>query len=203
MSLDAPTLFVSIVAIGGLGAALLSLVWHFSLLQGEARDDSIRYGAISLGIVGLGTFLAGLRDLVPEAISIVAGNGLILAGIGLRWTAAAALWRTGRNDALAMLPAVGWVVLCLFPGFYGDLILRCLYVLTSIAVLLAAAAGVCLVANRDRLHAGYGLAIVYATASACHFGVVAILVLDGIPDFTALLQHLAYKSYLVMVLIAT
>lgn len=203
MSLDAPTLFVSIVAIGGLGTVLLYLVWHFSLLQGEARDDSIRHWAISLGAVCLGTLLGGLRDVVPETVSIVAGNGLILAGVGLRWTAAAALWRVGRNDALAMLPAVGWVVLCLFPGFYEDFLLRGLYVQTSIAVLAAVTCSVCVFANRDGLHAGYGLAILYAIMAACHFAVAATLLADEIPDFAALLQHPVYKAYLVMVLIAT
>ncbi|WP_454917480.1 diguanylate cyclase [Xanthobacter sediminis] len=77
MTLHVPTILLTSAMMSGLIAALQFFVGH------RLQHQALRYWAVANLAVAAGGILLGLRPEFPLALSVVAGNGLIFAALGL------------------------------------------------------------------------------------------------------------------------
>ncbi|HEY4253983.1 MAG TPA: hypothetical protein VGM87_22435, partial [Roseomonas sp.] len=132
---DLPTLFfLTAVTTTFLGTVLLAL-W---LQDRKLAMLAIWGSAQLLGGVGIG--LVSARGLIPDSISIVTANGLVLVACGLAWNGA----RSFERRRLLWLPGLAaaaiWLSACQVPLFYGSLNSRVILLYGAIATYFGLAA---------------------------------------------------------------
>lgn len=110
MALDIRTLVVI--------ALLTSVVSFFSMIflyLGHRRETALRYGVIGLGLQCVGLLLIGLRFLIPDTLSIVAANTLLIASYSCMVAVARIFY--GRPPAWTLLAIAPLLTLALFGYF--------------------------------------------------------------------------------------
>ena len=114
MKIDIPTLFVLVAMICLVVGILFSGAWF------RDRSNSLALRAAAGPIViSVGVPLILMRDAVPDWLSIIVANSLLLSGIGLIWAAIRAFeHRTAPLPAI-FAGAVVWLVACAIPSFYA------------------------------------------------------------------------------------
>ncbi|KMO18989.1 GGDEF domain-containing protein [Methylobacterium platani] len=140
MKLDAPTLVIVTVFVTVVMGALYLLSWS------QARRTRALGFLGAAQIVGAGAVtLFGLRDIVPDWLSIGLANAAMLAAFGLIWGGARSF--EGRRVPAAWIAAgpLAWLAACLVPPFYASLGAR--------VILASAVAGLyCALAARTLWH---------------------------------------------------
>ncbi|SHL67676.1 GGDEF domain-containing protein [Roseibium suaedae] len=128
MTLDTPTLFTSVTIACFSGACVLGL---FTVsISGQTR--AVRYSSLcwsaALLLLGIGCTLVGLRGQIPDSISIVTANALLLIGHNLR-PAALRIFFEEKHKLLwiGFAASLGWIVLCQVPAFRDSFAARTLY----------------------------------------------------------------------------
>jgi diguanylate cyclase (GGDEF)-like protein/PAS domain S-box-containing protein len=74
--LDIRTVMVSYVLSNGICAAVMYMLWHRS----RARFSGIGFWLADYAMQFAAVLLVTLRGLLPEAVAVIAGNGLVIAG---------------------------------------------------------------------------------------------------------------------------
>ncbi|MFG1430751.1 GGDEF domain-containing protein [Xanthobacter sp. V2C-8] len=77
MTLHVPTILLASAAMSGLIAMLQFVV------SPRLQNHALRYWAVSNLAAATGTVLLGLRPVLPLALSVIVGNGLVFAALGL------------------------------------------------------------------------------------------------------------------------
>lgn len=110
---DLPTLFFLTAA----AAVFLGLV----LLALWVRDRKLAtlglWGSAHL-LGGIGVGLAAARGLIPDAVSIMVGNALVLVAYGLVWNGARSFERRRPRWVAGLAAAAVWLAACQIPAFY-------------------------------------------------------------------------------------
>ncbi|SDM17582.1 diguanylate cyclase (GGDEF) domain-containing protein [Methylobacterium phyllostachyos] len=122
MHLDPPTLLIVNSTVTLLAGTLFLTSWRQAP---EERTLAYWGGAHLVGAVG--TAGLALRGQIPDAISIVLSNAVILCAYGLIWSGVRSFERRRPRVGLAMVGALVWCALCLIPTFYGSVTLRIVY----------------------------------------------------------------------------
>lgn len=128
MQLDVPTLFVMLIVVTAVVAALLLWAW----LQNR-RIQALAWWAAAYLEGALGSAIAPFRGLIPDWLTIDLSNALLILAYGLIWTGARVFG--GRSGQwTCVLGAVIWLSACQFDAFHSSLPAR-----ASLISLLAAA----------------------------------------------------------------
>jgi diguanylate cyclase (GGDEF)-like protein len=114
MKIDIPTLFVLVTMICLVVGILFSGAWF----RDRSNNLALRAAAGPI-VISVGVPLLLMRDTVPDWLSIIVANSLLLSGIGLIWAAIRAFeHRTAPLPAIFAGAAV-WLVACAIPSFYA------------------------------------------------------------------------------------
>lgn len=119
MHIDQPTLY----AVTAFATAISGLMLLFAWLQDRTSTTLAWWGGGML-LLDLGNILIVARNVIPDDISIIAGNSIQLFGYGLMWSGARSF--EGRRPFLLLPLAVsaGWFAACQFDFFWTDMPLR-------------------------------------------------------------------------------
>lgn len=125
---DLPTLFfLTSVTATFLGVVLLALWFQDRKLPMLAIWGSAQL----LGGIGMG--LVAARSLLPDSISIVAANTLVLIACGLAWNGARSFERRRPLWLPGIAAAAIWLAACQIPVFYDSFNNRVLFLYSAIA----------------------------------------------------------------------
>jgi diguanylate cyclase (GGDEF)-like protein len=128
MSLDTPTLFACLVIAGFAGSAILLLFCVYWPDKSMASTRSLAMWSAGMFLAACGTLLIALRGTIPDGLSIIGANFLLILGMGLRRSGVAVfLGQRGHVWLFAVL-GTAWLVLSLFPGFQDSFLFRVNYV---------------------------------------------------------------------------
>ena len=115
MMLDTPTLFTCIMVAEFVGSAILFLFYLFWPGRSGACARSLALWSAGMLLAGFGTVLLAMRGGIPDVLSIVAANFLVILGTGMRRSGFAVfLGRRSHVWVFAAL-ALSWLVFCTFP----------------------------------------------------------------------------------------
>lgn len=202
MRLDVVTLNAALTVMQMVGAGMLFFVWRFSMHKSGAQKDSIRLWSVALMMVGFGMLLLALRGQIPDVISIVVGNALVLGGMGMRIAAIAAFWRIDRYNLAAALPTLGWLVLCLYPAFYDSYIARSIYQHVMLTLTAVAAIYLSFRLNTERIRAARWLSWVMVLELVIQCVLFAGVYTSGLTDFKQALTSQFFAAYILWMIMA-
>lgn len=203
MPLDAATLLIAITVVHLAGSLLFFVLWRFYPGKYAKTSASIGLWALTLAALGAGTILVGLRGHVPDMLSIVAANGLVLLGTGLARVAISALLGQPRRIGLAILPTVVWLALCAYPPFLSSVTARLAVVQLGMASCLLWIAFLCFRKNRDKLYTAVLTGIAVLAEASSQVLVVLNTVSSSFSSYIGVLQEDFMKAYLVATLLFT
>src|SRR3954453_24203902 len=117
------------------GAALLLWAW----LQTRS-ENVLGLGALAYLVIGAGTELIAARGVIPDSVSILLGNALMLCGAPMMGAGIRSF--NGHPTSwwkVALVPSV-WLAACAIPAFYDSFAIRVVSssVLTTSVYFLAA-----------------------------------------------------------------
>ena len=135
MKLEIETLFHVSVTVSALVGLLLLLAWR----EASDRRELGWWGAAFL-LIAAGLLLLGLRGGIHHVLSIALANGIVALGAAMLWAGARA--HRGRRPPLVagVAGTIVWWIVCLIPGFYGDINARTILISAILGIynLLAA-----------------------------------------------------------------
>ncbi len=173
MALDPQTLLFSMLLAVLLTAGACLLAW----LQ-DRRQPAMLWmaSACALGTAGI---IA--RTALPSLPAITLGNAVILAALGLLWTACRSLRNLPPRPALIILPALLWLLFLAIPGFATNIDLR--IVLACIASLIPIA-----LAARELWH-------IERPATLIRLALLALLALQCALTFVRITNSLVFHHF--------
>jgi signal transduction histidine kinase/FixJ family two-component response regulator len=172
--LDIRTLFVVYIAVSAWLTLVMALFWRL-------RRATPGWGVwtVAVGLTTVGTTLVVLRDAIPDFLSIVVGNGLVLLGTLMIWNGLRIFGRRrSRWGVVAALTLVLLAILSYFRFVSPDLKLRFIAASLSMVISFGACAVECWRNAGGRPHAMDRVAAVLFTTMA--LAAVARTVLLGI-----------------------
>lgn len=134
MQLDPATLLIVSSATTLLVGALFLASWR----QAPESRSLAFWGAAHL-VGAVGSAALALRGQIPDVISIVVANAVVLAAYGLIWSGVRSFEGESPRAGWAMAGALVWCALCCVPAFYDSIVLRILYA-SAVATLYCGAA---------------------------------------------------------------
>lgn len=156
--LDPATLLIVNSTVTLLAGALFLTSWRQA-----PEERTLAYWGVAHLVGAAGTTGLALRGQIPDAISIVLANAVILCAYGLIWSGVRSFERRRPRACVAVAGALIWCALCLIPAFYESVLLRVVYA-SAVATLYCGAATVEIWRGREerlasRLTAGVVLAL--------------------------------------------
>ncbi|GAB4576496.1 MAG: hypothetical protein Tsb0019_00090 [Roseibium sp.] len=136
MSLDTPTLFACLVIAGFAGSSVLLLFCRFWPEKSTAATRSLAMWSSGMFLVACGTVLIALRGSIPDGLSIIGANFLLILGIGLRRSGFAVFLGQRGHVWLFSVLGIAWLVMSLHPAFLDSFLFRVNYV-QSVLILTA------------------------------------------------------------------
>ena len=115
MVLDVKTLFVVAVLVAAVVGSILILAW----LQNREQRALLWWGMAHI-LAGVGVALFAMRGNVSDFWSIVMGNAILYAGVGMQWSAARVFDRRPPRPILMFGGSAVWIAGCLVSGFLGS-----------------------------------------------------------------------------------
>ena len=132
--LHIPSLLLANVSVVFFCAALMLYSWWCG-----RHERTLLWASVMLFLEGAGLILNALRGLGFDWVPIVVGNVVLLLCIGMTWAAMRTFCGREPRWWLVTLGAWGWLLLCLWPAFYGDIRWRVTaFTLLLVAYMLAA-----------------------------------------------------------------
>lgn len=203
MPLDAATLLIAITVVHLAGSLLFFVLWRFYPGKYAKISASIGLWALTLAALGSGTVLVGLRGYVPDMLSIIVANALILLGTGQARVAISALFGQPKRIGLAVLPAAIWLALCAYPPFLASVTARLAVVQLGMASCLLWIAFLCFRRNRERLYTAALMGVVVVAEASSQILVVLNTASASFSSYVGMLQEDFMKVYLVATLLFT
>lgn len=203
MPVDASTLLIAITVVHLAGGILFFLVWRLFSNRFEAQISSIGIWSLTHLFLGLGNVMVGLRTFIPDWVSIVMGNALLLFGIGLARMAISLFFERKPYVALAALPGILWLVLCAYPPFLENTTTRIIAVQFALGGSLVWISLLCFTRNRDNLYTARlnGVTTFVLAAGSAYYAINAYAAHDTSLPFT--FQRDFAKIYLLIALLCT
>ncbi len=160
MGLDSFTLFAANAVV----LALMAVAFHFAR---RSNPDQAYWHSWCAGNLLLAAALVFfmIPARLPETLSMIVPNGLLLAGFGLRWRAAREFSGRASPARSTWAPTVLFLVLCAIPPVAGSYATIYSIVNILLATLAGAAAWEFWRDRADQLPSRYGLVAAYALLS--------------------------------------
>jgi diguanylate cyclase (GGDEF)-like protein len=172
MNIDIPTLFVLVAMICFVLGAVFFSAWY------RDRGDRLALRASAGPVaIAIGVALLLMRGAVPDWLSIIVANSLLMTGIGLIWSAIRVLEGRSAPAAGTLAGTIVWLVACGVPAFFAAVEWR-IALLSSIAAGYSLAAGFEFWRGRtETLHARMPMvALCFAHAAVVFVRALAILI---------------------------
>ncbi|MCJ2089376.1 GGDEF domain-containing protein [Methylobacterium sp. E-005] len=164
MQLDPATLLVVNSTVTLLAGALFLTSWRQA-----PEERTLAYWGVAHLVAAAGTVGLALRGQIPDAVSIVLSNAVILSAYGLIWSGVRSFERRRPHAGLAMAGALIWCGLCLVPTFYESLTLRVMYASAVATIYCGAAAAEIWRGRAERLASRVTAAAVLGLHGAFYF----------------------------------
>jgi diguanylate cyclase (GGDEF)-like protein len=113
MKIDIPTLFALVAMICLVVGALFCGAW----LRDRSNNLALR-AAAGPAVIAVGVSLILMRGIVPDWLSIVVANALLVTGIGLIWSTIRAFEHRTAPLPAVLAGTVVWLIACAIPAFY-------------------------------------------------------------------------------------
>jgi diguanylate cyclase (GGDEF)-like protein len=115
MILDVKTLFVVAVLVGAVVGSILIFAWF----QNREQRSLLWWGTAYI-LAGAGVALFAVRGNISDFWSIVIGNAILYAGVGMQWTGARVFDHRPPRPILMYGGSAVWIAGCLMPGFLAS-----------------------------------------------------------------------------------
>lgn len=200
--MDGYTLFIVSSTLECVGALMLLAVWYFTRNNPVSNALTIASWVAFFAFVGAGNLLVSARGVLPDTITIVAGNALVCLGAGIGRLALSEMNGRPRQLALIAVPPLIWIVLCSVPAFYQNFIARAVTLSILIAFLMLWMACVALVFNRHKLQTARFLGITCAIIGMTSL-LNALLYASRTPSgfLAALSDEIVFFSYFIFIIL--
>ncbi|WP_299813924.1 GGDEF domain-containing protein [uncultured Roseibium sp.] len=203
MTLDTPTLFTSVMVAKFAGSAILILFFLFWKARSAVCARSLLIWSCGMFLAGIGALLIAMRGVVPDGLSILAANTLVILGVGLGRSAFATF--LGGRPAIWLNFAVAgvWIAFCLYPPFFGSFLARTNFVQSYLILTCLSIVWMAFRQNRDNLHTVRLLGVttlIECLGYAWFTGNQNVLLY---PDFQSAFPQGFMAVYLVTILLAT
>lgn len=152
MTLDTPTLFTCLMIAEFAGSVILLLFYLFWPVKNDDSKRSLAMWSLGMFLAAWGTVLIALRGTIPDALSIIAANFLIILGTGMRRSGFAVFLGLRGHVWLFAIVAVAWLGLCLSPTFMDSFLMRTNFVQGTLIISGLWVVGMAFLENRDRLY---------------------------------------------------
>ena len=200
MSLDMTTLLFCIATVQMAAAFLMLSIWH--VMQQYPKEDrlSVLIWAGSQACCGIGTYFLAYRDVVTDVFSILAGNALLLTGLGLARVAVSAPWKGPGKWGLSLLPVAVWLGVCAAPSLAASPAFRILFMQAGIVCLTFWTASACFKSNTQHLHTVRWLGIVVLAEAIYHLTFAVYFHFSSLTAITDAKAHGIGQGYLFFLL---
>ncbi|WP_165814598.1 GGDEF domain-containing protein [Labrenzia sp. 011] len=153
-------------------------------------------------LAGSGAFLIAMRGVIPDGVSILVANTLVILGVGLGRSGF--LVFLGNRPVIWLNFAVAglWVALCIYPPFFGSFQARVNFIQSYLILTCLSIVWVAFRQNREKLHTVRLLGV--TTLIECT-GYVWFTVNQNVmlyPDFPTAFRENFMTVYLVTILLA-
>ncbi|PVB63545.1 hypothetical protein DCO57_01760 [Labrenzia sp. 011] len=202
MNFDTPTLFASVMVAKLAGSAVLMLFFLFWKARCPACARSLVIWSCGMFLAGSGAFLIAMRGVIPDGVSILVANTLVILGVGLGRSGF--LVFLGNRPVIWLNFAVAglWVALCIYPPFFGSFQARVNFIQSYLILTCLSIVWVAFRQNREKLHTVRLLGV--TTLIECT-GYVWFTVNQNVmlyPDFPTAFRENFMTVYLVTILLA-
>ncbi|MCK7612073.1 GGDEF domain-containing protein [Roseibium sediminicola] len=184
MQLDTPTLFTCLMIAEFAGSVILLLFYLFWPSKNADSKRSLAMWSLGMFLAAWGTVLIALRGTIPDALSIIAANFLIILGTGMRRSGFAVFLGLRGHVWLFSIVATAWLVLCMVPEFMGSFLMRTNFVQGTLIVSGLWVVAMAFWENRERLY------------SVKLLGIVTLIECAGFVWFTLNQNILLFPSFL-------
>lgn len=134
-----PQLHIPSLLLANVSVVLFCAILMFYSWWRGRHERTLLWAGVMLFLEGAGLVLNSLRELGFDWLPIVVGNLVLLLCIGMTWVLMRAFCGRPPRWGLAVLGALIWLLLCLWPAFYGDIRWRVTaFTLLLVAYMLAA-----------------------------------------------------------------
>lgn len=192
--LDAKTILLALVVAELTASAVLCFLFFFWKHRDKAGNVSVGLWSAAFLLGAIGTCLLSFRGTLPDTVTLVLANFLILFGTGLRRSGVAAFFHVSKRYWIAGLAGLAWLCLCQIPEFRQSLALRVCYNQPVMILLILWSAFICLRCNKERLVTPKIYAFSAGLEAAAHLSLLISLALG---DSNALVA--AFKGYVVAI----
>lgn len=152
MTLDTPTLFTCVMIAEFAGSVILLLFYLFLPTRNADSRRSLAMWSLGMFLAACGTVLIAMRGTIPDALSIIAANFLIILGTGMRRSGFAVFLGLRGHVWLFAVMATAWLVLCTFPAFMDSFLMRLNYVQGILIISGLWVVGMAVFENREKLY---------------------------------------------------
>ncbi|MES0808623.1 GGDEF domain-containing protein [Roseibium sp. SCPC15] len=200
--LDAKTLFACLMVAELAGGAILAFLLLFWKHPSSGSRWSAGLWSMAYIIGGIGTLLLGLRGTLPDAVTLVLANFLILFGTGLRRSAIASFFDVPKRFWVAMAVGGLWLVLCLVPQFRNSLVARVNFNEAMMVFLVAWTIWISIRLNGEKLYTPVIYVISSAFECCAYAGMALYFSISTYPDYLTSFQSFALPYLLLAVLVS-
>ncbi|MCV0429902.1 MAG: hypothetical protein K5905_31090, partial [Roseibium sp.] len=200
--LDATTLFTCLMVAELAGSAVLASLFLFWKHPNSETRWSTGLWSAALLLGGIGTFFLGLRGLLPDSITLVLANFLILFGTGLRRSAVSAFFQMPKRIWIAGAVGGVWVLLCFIPAFRNNLPARVNYNEAVMVFLVLWSVWIAVKCNRERLHTAKIYAVSSALECVAYLGMAIFFSTSAYENYLASFPSYALPYLLLTILVA-
>lgn len=173
--LDVKTILFSLVVAELTASAVLCFLFFFWKHRDRAGHLSFGLWSIAFLLGAIGTLLISFRGVLPDDLTIIAANFLILFATGLRRSGVAAFFHQPLRLWIAAGLAGVWLLLCSVPDFATTLSSRVAYVQPVMILYIAWSAIICLRWNTENLVTPKVYAFSAALETSAHFSLLTAL----------------------------
>ena len=200
--LDTTTLFTSLMVAELTGSALLLFFFLFWKHPDTESKWSALLWSLAFLLGGLGTFLIGMRGVLPDSLTLIAANFLILFGTGLRRSAVAVFFQARKRLWIAFAVGGMWLLLCQVPVFRNTLVYRVDYNQSMMILLVLWTVWIALRFNKENLYTPgiYGASSVIECCA--HFGMMVHFNTHAYPSFLASFETYFLPFILLAILVS-
>lgn len=184
------------------GGAILAFLFLFWKHPNAGTRWSTGLWSMAYIIGGTGTFLLGLRGTLPDEVTLVLANFLILFGTGLRRSAIASFFDAPRRIWIAVAVGGLWLLLCLVPQFRNSLIARVNFNEAMMVLLVAWTIWLSIRLNGEKLYTPVIYTISSAFECCAYAGMALYFSVSSYPDYLTSFRSFGLPYLLLAVLVS-
>ncbi|WP_420410686.1 GGDEF domain-containing protein [Roseibium sp.] len=200
--LDAKTILFSLVVAELTASAVLCFLFFFWKHRDSAGNVSVGLWSVAFLLGAIGTCLLSLRGTLPDAITLLLANFLILFGTGIRRSGVAAFFQKPKLFWVAGLAGAVWLGLCQIPEFRQSLSYRVSYNQSVMILFILWTAIICLRSNTEKLVTPKIYAFSAGLEASAHVSLMICLSLGASNEFLDAIKGYVVTIALLVILVS-